>query len=206
MSPGPAPTVPARRCSECGAELGPNDARCWLCRRDLVIEAALVEPDAPPVIIRPPVSPLQFSLETLLLIVTLSAVCLGALVAMPGLGVLLLVIAVPALVRTCLTGIRSKQSGGKLTATDKVMAFLASAAITWAALAAAGMAFFTACTVSLFTGAAIGEVAGNSFDSRTGELLLWSAVAFCGLVSLAAFIGMFWVTWPARPVQRTHRP
>lgn len=190
-------TSSARRCRECGAELGAGDERCWLCRRDLVIDAEVVELEPPPVV-RPAVSPLQFSLETLLLIVTLSAVCLGALVAVPGLGVLLLVIAVPALVRTCLTGIRSKKLGGKLTATDKVMAFLASAAITWAALIAAGMAFFTACTASLLTGAAISNVAGNSLDSAAGNFLLWTAVAICGAASIAAFVGMFWLTWPAR--------
>ena len=197
MNADPATTATVRRCCECGAELSANDERCWLCRRDLVIDAEVVETQpAAGASLRG--APLQFSLETLLLIVTLSAVCLGALVAAPGLGVLLLVIAVPALVRTCLSGMQAKKQGGKLTATDKVMAFLASVAITWAALVAAGMAFFTACTASLATGIAIGNVAGNSIDPALGNVLLWSAVALCGAVSIAAFVGMFWLTLPAR--------
>lgn len=189
---------PPRLCPECGAELRAGEEKCWLCRRDIVLAEVA---EASPRIMPPPAAvgtPLQFSLETLLLIVTLSAVCLGALVAAPGLGVLLLVIAVPALVRTCVSGIRSKQQGEKLTATDKIMAFLASAAIAWAALAAAGMAFFSACTASLFAGAAIGQVAGNTLDSSLTEWLIWVAVAICGAASLAAFIGMFYVNWPRR--------
>lgn len=185
------------RCQECGAELALGDLECWLCHGPRVIDAEIVS--------EPPAAgqlPLQFSLETLLLVVTLSAVCLGALVAAPGLGVLLLIVAIPALVRTCLTGMTAKQQHAKLTAKDKVLAFLASAAITWAALAAAGMAFFAACTVSLLTGAAVGQAAGNSIDSTLGNVLIWTAVAFCGTVSVAAFAGMFWLTWPARPTRR----
>jgi hypothetical protein len=167
-----------------------------------VIDAEIVEGQLPPVASRPGSSPLQFSLETLLLIVTLAAVCLGALVTVPGLGVLLLIIAVPALVRTCLTGISAKKQGGKLTTADKVMAFLASAAITWAAFAAAGMAFFAACSLSLLTGVAVGEVADHNLNEAATNFLIWSAVAFCGVVSVAAFVGIFWLTWPARPTGR----
>jgi len=42
------------------------------------------------------------------------------------------------------------------------------------------------------------NVAGNSIDPALGNFLLWSAVALCGAVSIAAFVGMFWLTWPAR--------
>jgi hypothetical protein len=193
-----------RRCPECGAELGVDDERCWLCRRDLVIDAELVEtPKATGQSPFAAVHPLQFSLETLLLIVTLSAVCLGALVAAPGLGVLALVIAVPALIRTCLTGISSKRLTGKLTVTDKIMAFLASAAITWAALVAAGIAFFAACTVSVFAAVAVGQAQGSRpIDNTLANLLIWTAVVFCGVVSIGAFAGIFWLTWPKRQTGR----
>ncbi len=187
------------RCPECGAELRPRDERCWLCRSDRVIDAELVESpatNAPSAAVHP----LQFSLETLLLIVTLSAVCLGALVAAPGLGVLALVIAVPALIRTCLTGISAKRLSGKLTATDKVMAFLASAAITWAALVAAGIAFFAACTVAVFAAVAVGQAQGSErIGDSVMSFLLWTALVFCGAVSIGAFAGIFWLTWPRRP-------
>ncbi|HZN35907.1 MAG TPA: hypothetical protein VFB80_18890 [Pirellulaceae bacterium] len=187
--------VTAHHCPECGAELRPGDGRCWLCRRDLAVDAEVVDPA--PAAAAAKAAPLQFSLETLLLIVTLSAVCLGALVAAPGLGVLLLVVAVPALVRTCLTGSSFKQKSGKLTAADKVLAFVASAAITWAALMAAAMAFFTACTISVLGACAVGSAGGSSaIDQSLQTVLLWIAIIFCAATSIAAFVGMFWVTWP----------
>src|SRR6185436_8783020 len=103
----------------------------------------------------------------------------------------------PALVRTCLTGVAAKQHGEHLTATDKVLTFLASAAITWAAFMAAGMAFFTACSVSLLTGAALSEVAGsNSTLNAVGQWLILVAVILCCVVSIAAFVGIFRLTWP----------
>jgi hypothetical protein len=204
MSVGRPESPSVRRCPECGAELKVDDERCWLCRRDLVINAELVA--TPMAAGQSPFSavhPLQFSLETLLLIVTLSAVCLGALVAAPGLGVLALIIVVPALIRTCLTGISSKRLGGKLTLADKIMAFLASAAITWAALVAAGIAFFAACTVSVFGAVAVGQAQGSRpIDNSLANFLLWTAVVFCGVVSIGAFAGMFWLTWPKRQTGR----
>src|SRR6185436_3051091 len=105
----------------------------------------------------------------------------------------------PALVRTCLTGVAAKQHGEHLTATDKVLTFLASAAITWAAFVAAGMAFFTACSVSLLTGAALSQVGGsNSAVNAVGQFLILIAIILCCAVSVAAFVGIFRLTWPRR--------
>jgi hypothetical protein len=144
-------------------------------------------------------NPLQFSLESLLLVTTLIAVCLGAAVSVPGLGIVALFIAVPALVRTCLTGVAAKQTGQRLTATDKIMTFFASTAITLAAFAAAGIAFFTACTVSVLTGVAVGNAAGNNpAVNAVGQFLILIAMILCCAVSVAAFVGMFWNTWPRR--------
>ena len=180
--------------------MGIGEAKCWLCRRDMVLAEVVEEPRiVPPAAV---VNPLQFSLETLLLIVTLSAVCLGALVAAPGLGVLLLVIAVPALVRTCVSGIRSKQHGEKLTAVDKVMAFLASAAMAWAALMAAGMVLFVVGTVSLFAICALDDAVRNTTYGPLGEWIIWVFVAICSAASLTAFAAMFYITWPPRPTSK----
>jgi hypothetical protein len=188
------------RCPDCGAVLNPHETQCWLCRRPVFLEAELVaEPVQPP-----RVGSLQFSIQSLLLITTLIAVCLGALVSVPGLGILALIIAVPALVRTFVTGAAMKREGHKLTTTDKIMTFFASAAIAWAALAAAGVAFCATCTVTLFTGLAVGEAAGGSLpiDAALSNALLWTAIILCAAVSLAAFIGMFWITRPYIPKAR----
>jgi hypothetical protein len=187
----------ARRCPECGAPLNPGESQCWLCHRPDIIKAELVGGPAPP----PAAGPLQFSIQTLLLVTTLVAVCLGALVAVPGLGALAIVIAIPAIVRTCVTGAAMKREGHTLTATDKVMAFLASAAITWAAIAAACVAICATCTVTLFTGMAIGEAAGGNapFAQSFSEIIIWIGFVLCCAAGLGAFIGMFWITRPYIP-------
>jgi hypothetical protein len=190
----------ARRCPECGAALDPREHKCWLCHRSLAIDAQLVpERREPAAQNRQHVNPLQFSLESLLLVTTLIAVCLGAAVSMPGLGMVALFVAVPALVRTCLTGVAAKQTGQRLTATDKIMTFFASSAITLAAFLAAGIAFFTACTVSVLTGAAVAQVAGSSPPvDAVAQFLILIAVILCCAVSIAAFVGIFWTTWPRK--------
>lgn len=192
-----APTnVSAHRCPDCGAVPLAGADKCWLCGRMLSPESRVI---GKPGSDETSASPFQFSIETMLLVTTLIAVCLGALVSLPGLGVVALFIAVPALVRTCLTGVSAKRHGQPLTATDKVMSFFASAAITWAAFMAAGMAFFATCTVSLFTGMALGSAA-DSYPAinAVGQILIVIAMILCCVASIGAFVGMFWVTWPRR--------
>jgi hypothetical protein len=173
---------------------------CWLCHRSLTVKGELIrETDKINQLKRSPVNPLQFSIESLLLVTTLIAVCLGAAVSVPGLGIVALFVAVPALVRTCLTGVAAKQTGQRLTATDKIMTFFASSAITLAAFMAAGIAFFTACTVSVLTGAAVAQVAGSSPPvDAVAQFLILIAVILCCAVSIAAFVGIFWTTWPRK--------
>ena len=68
-------------CPECGARVKPTDAKCWLCGRELVLTADVVEESSqspfaaswsPRVGVQP--RPFQFSLESLLLVITLAAV------------------------------------------------------------------------------------------------------------------------------------
>jgi hypothetical protein len=84
------------------------------------------------------------------------------------------------------------------------MSFLASVAIAFAAIMAAGIAFFTACTISLFGGAAVGEIAGGASPGGQDllQVVLMCGLGFCVIASLAAFIGMFWITWPAKRPSR----
>src|SRR6187402_3410953 len=109
MTSASEPAAAAARCPECGADVRPLDEKCWLCQRPLsakdVITAELIQPAAPPIVpewvaARSTANPAQFSLETLMLVITLVAVCLGMIAATPGLGVLVSVVAAPALIRT----------------------------------------------------------------------------------------------------------
>ena len=193
-------------CPECGAHVKPTDLKCWLCGRELVISAEIVEAFAespfgagwsPRAGVK--ALPFQFSLESLLMVITLAAVCLGAFVATPGLGVLALIVAAPALIRTVYEGHQARQSGKSLTMLEKVLAFSASAGIALAALVAAAGAFFAACTASIlavcFAGAATN---GQAFSGGTEQTIFTICAVVCGAASLAGFIGMFWLTWPAR--------
>jgi hypothetical protein len=192
-------------CPECGARVKPTDLKCWLCGRELVVTAEIVEAfdESPfaaswsPRVGAAP-QPFQFSLESLLLIVTLAAVCLGAFVATPGLGILALIVAAPALVRTFYEGYQARQRGKSLTLADKLLAFSASAGITLAALSAAAAAFFTACTASLLAVCFVGTATNGAMNSGVEQMIFMTCVVVCIGATVASFVGIFWLTWPRR--------
>ena len=196
----------ASGCPECGARVKPSDLKCWLCGRELVTVAQIVEGfEASPFAARwsPRADgksvPFQFSLESLLMVITLAAVCLGAFVATPGLGVLALIVAAPALLRTVYEGHQARQLGKSLTLTEKLLAFAASAGIALAALAAAAGAFFVACTASVLAACfASGATGGQGWGSGAEQTIFGICVFVCGAASLAGFISVFWLTWPKR--------
>jgi hypothetical protein len=200
----PASSPPG--CPECGARVKPLDEKCWLCGRELVVTAEIVEgfvespfaaswsprADAKPV-------PFQFSLESLLMVITLAAVCLGAFVTTPGLGILALIVAAPALLRTVYEGHQARQRGKSLTLAEKLMSFAASAGIALAALSAAAGAFFAACTASILAVCLTAASTGNqSWGSGAEQTVFTICAIVCGVASLAGFISIFWLTWPRR--------
>ncbi len=201
-APEPTTSVPSR-CPECGADVGPQDAACWLCRRPLasgdIITAEVFEPAAPPIVpawvaAQRTANPAQFSLESLMLVITLVAVCLGMLVAAPGLGVLVSVVAAPALIRTLIAGYRERAAGGKLTLGEKLIAFLASTGITIAVLSAGATAFAAACFASCMV--VLGVSSGGGGGPQ--ESLIYAAFGFSTLVALAVTIWLFWLLRPRK--------
>jgi hypothetical protein len=171
------------RCPECGAELAAGQARCWLCERK-VSEAESSNPYASP---RPTDENLglQFSLASLLLITTLAAVCLGLFLLSPGLGILLGVFAIPALVRTFIDVSQYKRGGVRLGILDKLASFVLSLLVVGAVALAAGVAFLSVCMV----GASVAEA--SRFPDWLGPVLVVSSLA--GLVAAGL---LFWVTRP----------
>ena len=199
-------TGPPGGCPECGARVKATDAKCWLCGRELVVQAEIVSEDDSPFAASwnpragtTPV-PWQFSLESLLMVITLAAVCLGAFAATPGLGILALIVATPALIRTLYEGHQVRKAGKTMSLGEKLLAFSASAGIALAALVAAAGAFFVACTASIaavcFSSAA-GSGSGG-VGPAAEQALFMTCLIVCGLASLAAFAGIFWLTWPKR--------
>lgn len=206
-------TRPAGGCPECGARVKPTDLKCWLCGRALVVSAEVVEefagspfaqqsPFAPGWSPRAdvPAKPYQFSLESMLMVITLVAVCLGAFVATPGLGILALIVAAPALARTLYEGHQARKAGKSLTTVEKILAFSASAGIALAALVAAVGALFVACTASVLA-LCLAESTNRGQYNAFSQNIVWVFVVICGLSALGAFVGMFWLTWPSRRVR-----
>jgi hypothetical protein len=109
--------------------------------------------------------------------------------AAPGLGILLIVLAVPALIRTVVTGSQSKAAGEPLSSGQKTIAFISSLAIMIAVAVAGVVAFQIACWGSCAAVAAVGGEGTGPF--YTGLIL--GAIAGLGLIGF-----LFYLTWPRR--------
>jgi len=116
-------------CPECGAHVQPTASQCWLCgsRLEKIVPAVLV-PTAPER------SPYSFSLMTLFIVVTLVALTAGLAVIAPGLAVLLVVIAVPALIGASIRTHRMQAAGRQVTWSDRIVGAITGTAVTLGAL------------------------------------------------------------------------
>jgi len=189
-------------CGDCGAENAPGRAACWLCFKPLlvppsvsqaspgsVVTAELVPPTGTSVVPRAG-SPSSFNLSSLMLVVTLAAVCFGVFRAAPGLAVLLLIVVAPALFRTFVSGVRRKERGEKFGTAEKVLAFAGSLGIMLLIAVAAGISFFATCWVACF-GVALTNT--NGMDNALQVGLIGGL-----LVALTLSIGLFILFWPRR--------
>ena len=146
-------------CPSCGANVRAETTRCWLCFWPLppikkgpsltpaeihLVPTAAHETDS----IRrgpPRAATRQFSLATILLTITLIAVCLGVYHHWPGLGVLVAAMATPALIGTIALGAGRRQRGLPMTTTDKIVAFFAMFGVLFLVLISAVAALLVAC-------------------------------------------------------------
>ncbi|MFV1965192.1 MAG: hypothetical protein ACC628_07185, partial [Pirellulaceae bacterium] len=124
-------------CPDCQAPL-PTIARfCWLCGRNFTSKVA-PEPQA---IVHPHAAH-QFSLATLMLVMTFVSVLVGVFTFSVGIGLTLLFLAGPALVRTCVVAARRKVRGKRLTPAGKVGVLFARLGIVVTGVRATIAAFF----------------------------------------------------------------
>ncbi len=151
-------------CGACGAENASPRGACWLCGVALRETAGEGENFyAPP---RPTAEDLapSFSLSTLLLVMTLIALCLGVGAIAPGIAVVLVILSVPALVRTSGILHRRQRAGQPPTLETKLRLFLASFGIVTAIGAASAIGFFAVCLGGGFGVMALGDTAGAGLD------------------------------------------
>jgi hypothetical protein len=140
-----------------------------------------------------PAAAQQFSIATILLVTTLIAVCLGVFRISPGFGLAVIVMAVPALIRTVVIGAQNKRVGQRLSIGDKLRVFAASLGIMVLVGVAGVVAFQIACWGTCGLIAAVDPPSGDA------EILLWTSV---GVGSAAALAVGGWIMWATRPRKR----
>jgi hypothetical protein len=122
-------------------------------------------------------------LITMFLIVTVACLCLGLWHHAPGLTILLLIIALPALVRTAAASRRMTDGSRRVRLVDMVISFALSFALVILVFVAGVVAFCVACFAAL-----------AGFGTDRIQPVIWTAVAG----GLLAFIVLMVATWPRR--------
>ena len=176
-------TPPPFACENCGWQSPAPVDHCPNCQGLVrnIQETNIPQPTAPP---------RTFSLGSLFLAITLICVGLGLTLAFPGLGILFLLLVVPALIRTSAIAKKRHLPSHPATAIDHLQSFLTSFGIMFLV----ELAGFIAWTVACGTGFAVGSVGGSGND--VGGLFIG---AILGAPFALWLIGwLIWKTWPTR--------
>jgi hypothetical protein len=145
--------------------------------------------DRPASATAPARGPQTFGLSSLFLFVTLIAICLGVLVAVPGLGIVLAVISVPAFVRASASAARERAAGHEAEPADKIRFFLTSLGLVIVIAIAGFAAFFAACLVAC-----------PIVLSADSDALILFFMAVAGVIAVTLMGWLFKKTWPrSRP-------
>jgi len=151
------PSTP--HCPECGAAHRLGAKSCWLCGAKFPVsgpdQGVPTSPFAASQASSTEATAATFSLSSLFLVMTLAAVAAGVFAAAPGLGVLFLLVATPALVRTMIATSRQKARGIPSAPGEKVVAFLGSIGVVLLLILSVGVALFTACWTACAGGAVL---------------------------------------------------
>jgi hypothetical protein len=154
-----APTPSSLVCSHCGAQNHPHAISCAACDRPLLRPIGSGEVPPPPAG-REALERRTIHLNTIMLVIALIAVCLGVLHESQGLGILLIVVAAPALLRTFMGAARQKARGTPMGWDQKLVTFAASVGIVSAIGLSASIAFVAVCFPVGLLSAAAGGWAG----------------------------------------------
>lgn len=187
-------------CPVCHAQVE-SGKPCWLCKSVESGEDALARPLAnadraqavPPVSRQPnsqnpyaPPTPIGetagASVVSIVLVVGVIIVLASLTVAAPGLGILLLIVVAPALIRTAVVvGRRKRLDNRDLSVSEKSALFMASFAGVLAAAGAAAVAFGLTCFATCFGVLAVGETAGGG---RVIDTLFIAALVLSSMIGL----------------------
>jgi hypothetical protein len=186
------------RCPECGADNSRAAAKCWLCgaafagartSQDRVAEGTVAGPISSSGARQSVVAadaPRQFQLSSLFLTITVICLCLGLFRVAPGLVVPLMVISVPALVRTRRAAHLASMAGKPLSPGARIGTFLTSIFILVLVIVAACVALCMACFGVILSGI------GPQKDASLIQFLLIGGSVVVGFF----VIWIFRATWP----------
>jgi hypothetical protein len=144
----------------------------------------------------PPIGPFQFGISSLLLVTTLLAVICSITVMVPGLGIVLAILAVPALVRTCVVASRRAARGEPTPVGKKTSIFLLTMAVIVTVIVAVGGAFFFTCMTTFVIGSAAG---------RNSDTVAVAAILGVALGSVAAIVVSIFIARVIRKNSRSNR-
>ncbi len=124
-------------------------------------------------------------LNTLMLLIAVIAVCLGVLREMPGLGILLIVLVIPALARTVVGARRRQAVGHSMSAAEKTLAFVGSLGVVAVIGLAATNAFVATCVPT-------GRVVGLGAGGLPGIILAFAIGLTVGGIVLYHLARLLW--------------
>jgi hypothetical protein len=177
-------------CTSCGATA--QGGRCWLCGSTPTAAA-----QQSPSVTRDERGAHTFTLSSLFLWITLLSVFLGVTVAAPGLGILLFIFSVPALVRASAAQAREEAAGKPASAFDRARMFLSSLGVLALIAIAGAAAFLAACFVSCAT--AGGLFGRDKYGLPTGgTVFLFAAWIAGGCLAIGLVGWLLWKTWPRK--------
>ncbi|MDR3639494.1 MAG: hypothetical protein P4L84_37180 [Isosphaeraceae bacterium] len=179
-------TIPSHvNCPHCAARNPSAGERCGSCGRPLTLY------------IGPPEHfPRRLDLGSLMWLIALIAVCLGVTREVPALGVFLLAIAVPALLRTFVWVARQKEDGQPMFWPEKLGAFAACAGIVWLILLGAVAGFAMAFAIGSIAGAALQAIAFGA--QGNGQAVLFASVPLGCIGGVLAGYYLVKALWPIK--------
>jgi hypothetical protein len=170
-------------CPECGAKAAINASKCWICKRPLASDVPVTAELAGGAAEHR--ATFQFGISSIMLIITLAAVILGVWQMAPGIGIALAIVAIMALIPTCIISMQKGARGRPMTPSEKISLFMVWLGLAAVVLIAAGIAFVITCYP-------LGLVHAMSPMSINPWINPWIVGAIAGLFAAVPLSVFFW--------------